>query len=505
MSPAAVVEMTGISFSYPGVKALDRVDFRLFPGEVHSIVGENGAGKSTLIKLLTGVYQAESGDIRMAGRVRSFARPADALEAGISTVYQEVDLLENLSVAENIMLGREPRRWGAIAWRQMRDRAAEILTELNLDIDPASALGDHSLAIQQLVAICRAISVESRVLILDEPTSSLDADEVAELFRVIRRLKSDGVAIVFISHFLDQVYEISDRLTVLRNGELVGEYLTEDILRIELVHKMLGKELSDLTAGERKLRASIEDSEIVPFLEAEGIARQGSLAPTDVKVYDGEVIGLAGLLGAGRTELARLLAGADRPDRGTLRVRGRRTALRTPHSAVRHGIAYSSEDRRSEGIIGELTVRENVILALQADRGWHLPISRRRQDELVTSYVQALSVRPANIETRADALSGGNQQRILLARWLAIAPRLLILDEPTRGIDVGAKAEIQRLVVDLAENGMAVVYISAELDEVLRVADRVVVMRDLQKISDVENDGVTFAQVMALIASGEES
>ena len=499
-----IVEMTGISYSFPGVRALDNVDFRLFPGEVHSIVGENGAGKSTLIKILTGVYQPEHGSIRLGDEALTLSRPASALAAGISTVYQEVNLLTNLSVAENIMLGREPRRWGAIDWRATHLRAAELLASLNLDIDPTSILDDHSLAVQQLVAICRAIGVQSRILILDEPTSSLDADEVAELFRVIRSLKSAGVAILFVSHFLDQVYEISDRLTVLRNGELVGEYMTEDILRIELVHKMLGKEFTEFGDVDRTLRATLDDGDLIPFLEADGLGRRGSVGPIDLKLYEGEVVGIAGLLGSGRTELARMLAGADRHDRGSLLLRGSPIALRTPRAAVSNRIAYSSENRRTEGVIDDLTVRENIVLALQADRGWHRPIPRKRQDELAASYIQALKIKPSDPETLTRNLSGGNQQRVLLARWLAIAPHLLILDEPTRGIDVGAKAEIQRLVIDLAENGMSVVYISAELEEVLRLADRIVVMRDREKISDVENDGVTFAQVMALIASGAD-
>ncbi|HEY5320533.1 MAG TPA: sugar ABC transporter ATP-binding protein [Galbitalea sp.] len=497
--------MSGITFSFPGVKALDRVDFRLFPGEVHSIVGENGAGKSTLIKILTGVYRVDHGEIVLGGTPTVISNPAEAYDLGISTVYQEVNLLPNLSVAENIMLGREPRRFGAIDWKATRQRAAELLASLRLQIDPGSILGDHSLAVQQLVAIARAIGVRARILILDEPTSSLDADEVAELFRVIRRLKSDGVAILFVSHFLDQVYEVSDRLTVLRNGELVGEYMTEDILRIELVHKMLGKELTEFGEVERTTRATLDDDDLIPLIEASGLSRRGSIAPTDLKIYESEVIGLAGLLGSGRTELARLLAGADRADRGTVRVDGGEVSLRTPRVALNRRIAYSSENRRTEGVIDDLTVRENIVLALQADRGWFRPISRRRQEELAASYIHALNIRPANAETLARNLSGGNQQRVLLARWLAIAPRILILDEPTRGIDVGAKAEIQRLVIDLADNGMSVIYISAELDEVLRLADRVVVMRDREKVADIENDGVTFAQVMALIASGSDS
>ena len=502
---APVVEMKGITFSFPGVKALDRVDFRLFPGEVHSLMGENGAGKSTLIKILTGVYRVDAGTISLAGKPLVVSSPAQAQSAGISTVYQEVNLLTNLSVAENIMLGREPRKRGAIDWKQTRVRAAELLERLSLNIDLNSTLGDHSLAIQQLVAICRAIGIQSRILILDEPTSSLDSDEVAELFRVIRRLKSAGVAILYVSHFLDQVYEISDRLTVLRNGELVGEYLTEDILRIELVHKMLGREFNAFDGFERTERTSTDDEGGAPYFEAIGLGRRGTIAPIDLKIYEGEVIGLAGLLGSGRTELARLIGGADHADAGTMRINGRAKMLRTPRQAIRRRVVYSSENRRTEGIIDELTVRENIVLALQADRGWFSPISRKRQDELAMSYVQALNIRPPDPETLVKNLSGGNQQKVLLARWLAIAPHLLILDEPTRGIDVGAKAEIQRLVIDLAENGMSVIFISAELDEVLRLADRIVVMRDREKIADVQNDRLTFTEVMSLIASGADS
>lgn len=503
---APVVDMTNISISFPGVKALDRVDFRMFPGEVHSLMGENGAGKSTLIKALTGVYPIDSGSIMFDGRPLVITGPAQAQAAGISTVYQEVHLLTNLSVAENIMLGREPRRGAAIDWRAMRARAAKILDDLNLDIDPASQLGSHSLAVQQLVAIARAIDVHAKVLILDEPTSSLDVDEVSELFRVIRSLKEDGVAILFVSHFLEQVYEISDRLTVLRNGQLVGEYLTDEILRIELVHKMIGKDIAVLSDLDRKARAPISEvSDEEPFVQAIGLGRKGSIAPVDLNVYEGEVVGLAGLLGSGRTELARLLSGADRPDHGELKIGGRAHRLRTPRLALKSRIAYSSENRRSEGIIEDLSVRDNIVLALQADRGWFRRIPRKRQDELAASYIQALNIRPPDPDAIVKNLSGGNQQKVLLARWLAVAPRLLILDEPTRGIDVGAKAEIQKLVADLAENGMSVVFISAELEEVLRLSHRIVVMRDREKVADIVNDDVTVGQIMSLIASGAES
>jgi simple sugar transport system ATP-binding protein len=504
--PAPVVDMTGISIAFPGVKALDGVDFRMFPGEVHSLMGENGAGKSTLIKALTGVYPVDTGRILLDGKPLSISSPAQAQAAGISTVYQEVNLLTNLTVAENIMLGREARRGPAIDWKKTRSQAAELLAGLSLDIDPNSLLSSHSLAVQQLVAIARAIGIQAKVLILDEPTSSLDTDEVAELFRIIRRLKQSGVAILFVSHFLEQVYEISDRLTVLRNGQLVGEYLTDEILRIELVHKMIGKEVEVLDDLERKTRTTADATdEEVPFVEAIGLGRKGSLAPIDLSVYEGEVVGLAGLLGSGRTELARLLSGADHADAGELRIAGKASRLRTPRSALRRRIAYSSENRRAEGIVDDLSVRDNIVLALQADRGWFRRIPKKRQDELATSYIKALNIRPANPDALVRNHSGGNQQKVLLARWLAVAPHLLILDEPTRGIDVGAKAEIQKLVIELAENGMSVLFISAELEEVLRLSHRIVVMRDREKVADIENDDVTLGQVMSLIASGTEA
>jgi len=503
-----IIEMTDISISFPGVKALDSVSFRMFPGEVHSLMGENGAGKSTLIKALTGVYSIDSGTISLAGAPLSISGPAQAQAAGISTVYQEVNLLPNLSVAENIMLGREPRRLGVIDWRAMRARAAELLARLNLDIDPGSPLSSHSLAVQQLIAIARATGVDAKVLVLDEPTSSLDADEVSELFRVIRGLKDAGVAILFVSHFLDQVYEISDRLTVLRNGALVGEYLTREILRIELVHKMIGKELATLESLETKTRvAAVAEGEPTdtPYLRATGLGRTGSVEPTDLEIHQGEVVGLAGLLGSGRTEIARLITGADRADSGELHIRGEKKRLRTPRAALRDRIAYSSEDRKREGIVEELSVRDNIVLALQADRGWLRRISRRRQDELAQSYISALGIRPANPEALVRNLSGGNQQKVLLARWLAVAPRLLVLDEPTRGIDVGAKAEIQKLVSSLADEGMAVVFISAELEEVLRLSHRIAVMRDRRKVADLPNEDVTVGEIMALIASGADA
>jgi simple sugar transport system ATP-binding protein len=494
-----VVDMRGISVEFPGVKALSEVDFRLFPGEVHAVLGENGAGKSTLIKALTGVYRPSAGVIRVGGVPVAFSGPGQAQQAGVSTVYQEVNLCSNLSVAENILLGREPRRFGAIDGRATRARAAKLLERIGLAIDPASTLGSHPIAVQQLVAIARALAVDARVLVLDEPTSSLDADEVAELFRIMRVLREDGVAILFVSHFLDQVHEIADRMTVLRNGALVAEYLPGDVSRIELVSAMLGRELGILEEVER--RSEERDPGTTPVLVAEGLGKTGAIEPFDLEIHAGEVVGLAGLLGSGRTELARLLFGADRADTGTLTTGGRPVRPRGPRTMIARGIAFCSEDRKAEGLIADLSVRDNLILAMQAARGWARPLPRRTAEALVAEYIEKLDIRPADPDAIIGNLSGGNQQKVLLARWLVTRPRLLILDEPTRGIDVGAKAQIQKVVADLAADGMAVLFISAELEEVVRVSDRVVVLRDRRKAAELSGADVSVDEVMAAIAA----
>ncbi|MER5268886.1 sugar ABC transporter ATP-binding protein [Actinosynnema sp. NPDC002837] len=488
--------MRGISVEFPGVKALQEVDFRLFPGEVHALMGENGAGKSTLIKALTGVHALAAGEVRYAGEPVSFHAPAQAQAAGISTVYQEVNLCGNLTVAENILLGREPRKFGRIDGKAMRARAAELLARIGLHIDPGSALESHPIAVQQLVAIARAVAVDARVLVLDEPTSSLDADEVAELFRIIRVLRDEGVAVLFVTHFLEQVYEISDRMTVLRNGRLVGEHMTASLSRIDLVSAMLGREMGVLEEIERRSGTPGQ-----AFLVAEGVGRKGSVAPFDLEVRSGEVVGLAGLLGSGRTEVARLLFGADKADSGRVLVNGKPLKLTGPRAAIEAGIAFSSEDRKAEGIVADLSVRDNLILAMQAARGWARPVPRKLADELVAKYIELLDIRPADPDRAVGNLSGGNQQKVLLARWLVTEPKLLILDEPTRGIDVGAKAQIQKVVADLAAEGMAVLFISAELEEVVRVSDRVVVMRDRHKVAELDGE-VGVDDVMELIAGG---
>ncbi|UJW30647.1 sugar ABC transporter ATP-binding protein [Saccharothrix sp. AJ9571] len=504
MTGPPILTMTGIRKQFPGVVALDDVGFRLYPGEVHALMGENGAGKSTLIKVLTGVYDIDAGGIELGGEPVAFSGPAQAQRHGISTVYQEVNLCPNLSVAENIFLGREPRRFGRIQWKPMRRRAAELVRRLDLDLDVTSELGGHSLAVQQLVAIARAMEVSARVLVLDEPTSSLDTGEVDKLLGVLRGLRADGMAILFVSHFIDQVFAIADRMTVLRNGKLVGEYVAGEITPVALVTKMIGRELGTLEELEEP-RRDWDPAEKKPFATATGLGRKGAIEPFSLTIREGEVVGLAGLLGSGRTELARLFFGADHSDEGTLELAGRKTTLRTPRAAMSAGVAFCSENRKAEGLIEDLTVRENIILALQASRGWTRPISRRRQDELAKKYISALGIRPADPDAPVGTLSGGNQQKVLLARWLITEPRLLILDEPTRGIDVGAKAEIQKLVAELADGGMAVLFISAELEEVLRLSHQVAVLRDHRMVDCLPNSGLTPEAIMRTIAEGAPS
>ncbi|MET1015785.1 sugar ABC transporter ATP-binding protein [Orlajensenia leifsoniae] len=499
-----IVEMRDISIEFPGVKALDGVDFRLFPGEIHALMGENGAGKSTLIKALTGVYRIDGGSIVVAGQERQFTGTRDAQSAGVSTVYQEINLVTNLTIGENVMLGHEVRGAFGINWRATHAAATRALAGLGLDyLDTHMPLSTLSIAMQQLVAISRAMAIKAKVLILDEPTSSLDAAEVDGLFRVMRSLRDQGVAILFVSHFLDQIYAISDRLTILRNGRWEGEYPTRELDRHSLISKMIGKDLRALSSlgGSRRVDQRDYESD-APLFAAKGLARRGSIEPTDLDIHRGEVLGFAGLLGSGRTELARLLYGADRADEGETTLHGKRVDIKNPADGLEKRIAFSTENRRDEGIIADLTVRENMILAMQAERGWAKPIPRKEQDELVAKYITALNVRPSDPNRLIKNLSGGNQQKVLLGRWLATNPELLILDEPTRGIDVGAKAEIQEAVVELAENGVSVVFISSELEEVVRLSERIVVLKDHQKIGEIVNGPeITAQHVVDVIAA----
>ena len=498
-APVPLLELRGISKSFPGVKALSNVALRLYPGEVHTLMGQNGAGKSTLIKVLTGVYTPDSGEIMLDGKPIAPASTSDAQALGISTVYQEVNLCPNLSVAENIFIGRYPRRFGAIDWRSMQQQARALLQQLQIDIDVTAQLSAYPLAIQQMVAISRALNISARVLILDEPTSSLDEAEVNLLFSVLRRLREQGMAILFVTHFLDQTYAISDRITVMRNGEREGEYPCSELSRLALVNKMIGVAVDTQALADEPQHdgAAVFGANVV---EAQGLGRKGALAPMDFHIRQGELLGLAGLLGSGRTELARLLFGADKADTGSIRVHGKEKNFAVPRDAIAADIGFCSEDRKHEGAILSLSVRENIILALQARTGLLRAIPFKRQQALADEYVKALGIKTASIETPIGSLSGGNQQKALLARWLVTNPTMLILDEPTRGIDVRAKQEIMSFVTKLCRKGMAILFISSELPEVLRCSDRIVVMRDRKACGEYargELDDTTVLQVIA--------
>jgi simple sugar transport system ATP-binding protein len=498
-----LVELDGIVVEFPGVRALDDVDFRLFPGEVHALMGENGAGKSTLIGVLTGTCRPSAGTVTVDGEERSFSGVAESRAAGIATVFQEAQLSPNLSVGENVMLGRERRGRFGIDWRRTREDAADALRRLGLDdLDPRTHLSMLSPAQKQLVALARSVVDDPRVLVLDEPTSSLDQAEVATLMRVIRGLRDRGVAILFISHFLEQAFTISDRMTVLRGGRKVAETATRDLERADLISQMLGKDIESLRAlgSERKAHHYASDGE--PAFRAEQLSRRGELAPTDIEVHRGEIVGFAGLRGSGRTELASLMGGDTRSDGGALWIDGDRVSLRSPSAALRRRITMTSENRRLDGIIPELTARENIVLSLQALRGWTRPISQAEQAALIDTYVDALHLDPKDLARPVEQLSGGTQQKVLLARALAVRPHVLILDEPTKGIDIAAKLDIQRRISQLAGDGVAVVFISSELEEVVRLSDRIVVLKDREKIGELSNGpGVTVDTVVEMIAA----
>jgi simple sugar transport system ATP-binding protein len=502
VSDSPLLQIRGLTKRFPGVTALGGVDFTVRAGEIHALLGENGAGKSTLIKVLTGVYPDDGGEITLAGKTIRPASPKHAERAGISTVYQEVNLVPSLTVAENITLGRQPGKFGFLNWRQIRQRARAALARLEVECDVDAELSSLSVAMQQMVAIARALDMESRLLILDEPTASLDEHEVAELFGIMRKLREQGMGIIFVTHFLDQVYAVTDRLTILRNGQLVGEYPTQSLNRLELVGKMLGREITEKEfAGGEDV---VADKGAPPVLEARGLSRRGALTSADVSIRAGEVVGLGGLLGSGRTETARLLFGIDSADTGEFKMKGQPVKLSSPRDAIRLGLAFCSEDRKVEGILPNLSVRENLILALQGKRGLLRALSQEEQNTLCDHYIKALRIKTASQETLIRNLSGGNQQKVLLARWLATQPQVIILDEPTRGIDVGAKQEIEQLVAKLRADGLAVVFISSEIEEVIRTCSRVLVMRERRMTGEVSGASLNLEGLMHLMAGTHE-
>ena len=504
MEKDSVLEMRHIYKTFPGVKALQNVDFTLKKGEIHALMGENGAGKSTLIKVLTGVEEFETGEIMIDGCDHAIINrsPQEAQNRGISTVYQEVNLCPNLTVAENLFIGREPRKGGLIDWKTMNKKASKLLQVLEIHADVTQTIDNYSIAIQQMVAIARAVDMSAKVLILDEPTSSLDDGEVEKLFNLMRRLKSEGVGIIFVTHFLEQVYAVCDKITVLRNGQLVGQFTTAELPRVQLVAKMMGKDFDDLAAiKDSKSEEKHGEADIV--IKAVGLGKKGYIKPFDLVIHKGEVVGFTGLLGSGRSETVRVLYGAEKPDEGELSVKGRPIAARHPLISMNAGMAYLPEDRKNEGIISDLSVRENLIMALQAKRGMFHLLSRKQQEEFTDKYIDMLQIKTASRETPIKSLSGGNQQKVIIGRWLLTNPDFLILDEPTRGIDVGTKTEIQKLVVKLAEQGMAVVFISSEIEEMLRTCDRMVVMRDGAKVGELSEDEMNQSNIMSTIAGGQ--
>jgi galactofuranose transport system ATP-binding protein len=503
MSQAPILEMIGIDKTFPGVKALRQVDFRLFPGEIHTLMGQNGAGKSTLINVLTGVLRHDRGEVRLAGRTVRFSAPLEAEAAGIQTLYQEVNLCANLSVAENVFAGRHPKRRGLIDWKAIHARAGAALADLDLFIDVTRSLDSYPIAVQQMVAIARAVSVEASVLILDEPTSSLDDGEVARLFAVLRRLKAAGMAILFVTHFLEQTYAVSDRITVMRNGAREGEYPAKDLPVETLVAKMTGREAASATRPDSAPDAPGEDMLAAPFLSMRGVGRRGLMHPLDLEMRPGQIVGLAGLLGSGRTETARLIFGVERADTGTMLIDGRGAKLASPRDAVRHGIAYCPEDRKKEGIVAALSIRENIVLALQARRGWWRMLSLARQRKIAEEYIELLGIKARDAEQAVGLLSGGNQQKALLARWLVTEPRLMIMDEPTRGIDVAAKLEIMDRVRMLCAKGLAILFISSEVGEVVRVSHRIAILRDRRKVAEIAGEAVSEDRVYQLIAGSQ--
>ena len=504
MQEGAVLEMRGICKYFPGVRALQDVDFTLRKGEIHALMGENGAGKSTLIKVLTGVYPKDAGEVHIEGVsgpavIRS---PQDAQNAGISTVYQEITLCPNLSVAENMYIGRTK---GAVTnWRKMNSGAGKILESLGIPASPTQQLGTCSIAVQQMVAIARAVDMECKVLILDEPTSSLDEQEVQKLFGLMRDLRAKGVGIIFVTHFLEQVYEVCDRITVLRDGQLVGEYVIEALPRVQLVSKMLGKELDDMADIKGESGGEAISREGAPVLEAQGLCSSAGIKPFDFSIRRGEVNGFTGLLGSGRSECVRAIFGADHVTGGTVKMDGKEVKIKKPLDAMKLGIGYLPEDRKGDGIVGDLSVRENIILAYQVMKGFFRPISRAQAEAFADNYIKLLEIKTASADTPIKSLSGGNQQKCILARWLLTDPKYLILDEPTRGIDIGTKIEIQKLVLRLAEKGTSATFISSEIDEMLRTCSRLIVMRDRKAVGELSGEDLTQTKIMATIAGGDE-
>lgn len=497
-----LLDIKGLEKTFPGVRALKVVNLTVNKGEIHALMGENGAGKSTLIKVLTGIYQKNGGTICFDGEEINARTPIEANEKGISTIYQELNLVLFQTVYENLFLGREPRtKFGSIDRKAMISEAKRILEELGIEIDVTRPLKNYSTAIQQMVAIARAVSINAKLVIMDEPTSSLDTHEVQVLFRIIRQLKSKGISVIFISHKLDEIFEICDRLTVFKDGEYVGDYDIGELNQLKLISLMVGKDTVELERNKQ----GYEFANAKVIAEMKDIRQGMRLNGINIEIKQGEVVGLAGLLGSGRTELAQVLFGSGMPDNGEIFWWGEKAGIHSPADAIKKGMGFCTEDRKTEGIIPHLSVRENITIALLPKLNSFGFVKTKEQDEIVRSYIDRLKIKTPTPEQAICNLSGGNQQKVLLARWMCMNPKLMILDEPTRGIDVGAKAEIEQLIQEFSKSGISVLMISSEIAELERNCDRIIVMREGRVIGELAGDQISQDKVMETIARGSES
>lgn len=496
-----LLDINGLEKTFPGVRALKGVELKVKKGEVHALMGENGAGKSTLIKVLTGIYQKDAGTIMFDGKSINAKTPIEANEVGISTIYQELNLVLFQTVYENLFLGREPRtKFGRIDRQKMISEAERILGDLGIHIDVTKPLKQYSTAIQQMVAIARAVSINTKLVIMDEPTSSLDAKEVQVLFRIIRKLKSQGISVIFISHKLDEIFEICERLTIFKDGEYVGAYDIEELDQFKLISLMVGKDTVKL----ERTKQGYDFENKKEIISAKNIKQGMRLNGIDVDIKEGEVVGLAGLLGSGRTELAQVLFGVHTPDEGEVFWYNNPVKIQKPSDAIKMGTGFCTEDRKVEGIIPHLSVKENLTIALLPKISKFGFVNTKKQNEVVGNYINRLKIKTSTPEQPIGTLSGGNQQKVLLARWMCMNPKLMIMDEPTRGIDVGAKAEIEQLIQEFSQNGISVLMISSEIAELERNCDRIIVMREGKKRGELTGDDIHQDRIMETIANGSE-
>ncbi len=503
----SLLSMQRISKAFGGIPALSAASLQIDAGEVHALVGQNGAGKSTMIKILTGYYRKDAGDIQFDGASFEVASPQAAQTGGISTIYQEINLVPYRSVAENICLGREKRRFGLLDWPAMYEDARALIARFNINFDVRQPLVNFNTATQQMVAIARAIGFKAKLVIMDEPTSSLDEREVGVLFDVIRQLKAEGVSVIFVSHKLDELYQVCDRVTIMRDGQSVKTAAMADLSQLELIASMLGRDIAQVSRrttafGDRNFAK--QASSEAPLLKVSNLRAGRKVLDVSFDMRRGEIIGLAGLLGAGRTETARVIFGEDQPQGGALELKGHAFNPRDPRDAIAGGLGFCSEDRKLEGIIPDMSVGENLTLVLLPHLSKAGIVDEAAKAKIVEKFIARLGVKCSGPNQKIRELSGGNQQKVLLARWLATNPQLLILDEPTRGIDVGAKAEIQSLINDMAKDGLSVLMISSELEEVIEGADRVFVLREGHSVVEFAHSDLSEHAIMQAMAQPEK-